>query len=116
MQASIFMQEIIIPPIGCQVKELLRVNFGENCVISRGFSDASGPRSFDLNPCNFRFCGFQVHDVYGAEIVTLPEMKASIPCHVAKISREFFRAAIYPAIMCFQHVIDVNGAHFEHIL
>lgn len=42
--------------------------------------------------------------------------KPALHGHFAEIPREFLRATIEHAIMRFQHVIDVNGAHVEHIL
>ncbi|GFY06346.1 hypothetical protein TNCV_2681341 [Trichonephila clavipes] len=48
-------------------------------------------------------------------IETLPDLKASIIGHVGEISRELLRATIENTIMGLRHVIDVNGAHIEHI-
>lgn len=116
LQTTVFMQDGATPHIGREVKELLRANFGENRVISRAFQDAWPPRSPDLNPCDFWLWGFLKDRVYSGGIRTIPELKASITRHVADIPRELLRATIAHAIMRFQRVIDVDGAHVEHIL
>ncbi|GFU75815.1 uncharacterized protein TNCV_1652751 [Trichonephila clavipes] len=115
LQTTIFMQDGAIHHIGRQVKALLSGNFGDNRVISRHFPDAwlCPP---DLNPCDFWLWGFLKDRVYSAGIRTLPDFKASIIRHVIEIPRELLRTTIENAVLRFQHVIDVNGAHIGHIL
>ncbi|GFU80297.1 uncharacterized protein TNCV_3520741 [Trichonephila clavipes] len=78
------------PRIGCQVKVLLSVKFGDN----RDYPDI------------FRIGGIRA----------LPDLKASIIRLVAEIPRELLRTTIENAIMRFQHIIDVSGAHIKHNL
>ncbi|GFW92863.1 uncharacterized protein TNCV_1736561 [Trichonephila clavipes] len=113
MHTTIFMLHGANPPIGCQVKALLSANFGDNRGISRYFPDAWPSRSPDLNPCDF---WLWEHHVCRGGIRTSSDLKASIMRHVAEIPRELLRATIENAAMRFQHVIDVSGAHIEHIL
>ncbi|GFW40190.1 uncharacterized protein TNCV_5118731 [Trichonephila clavipes] len=95
-------------------KALLSANFGDDRVISRHFPDAWPSSSFDFNPWDFLIL---IKDrVCRGGIMNLPDLKASIIHHVAEIPRELLRATIENAILCFQHVIDVSGAHIEHIL
>ncbi|GFV70605.1 hypothetical protein TNCV_3841861 [Trichonephila clavipes] len=54
--------------------------------------------------------------VYSGGIRTLSDLKASIVRSVAEILRELLHATTENARMRFQHVIDVNGAHIEHIV
>ncbi|GFV44141.1 uncharacterized protein TNCV_2770371 [Trichonephila clavipes] len=110
------MQDGETPHIGHQVKALLSANFGNNSVISRHFSVAWLFRSPDLNPCDFWLWGFLKDHVYSGGIRTLRDLEASIIHHEAEIPRELLCATIENAIMRYQHVIDVNGAHIEHIL
>ncbi|GFT27846.1 uncharacterized protein TNCV_10591 [Trichonephila clavipes] len=91
-------------------------NFGYNRVISRYFPDAWPSRSSDLNLYDFWLWGFLKYRVCRGRIRTLPDLKVSIVRHVAKIPRELLRAPIENVIMSFQRVIDINGAHIEHIL
>ncbi|GFQ90615.1 uncharacterized protein TNCT_212201 [Trichonephila clavata] len=86
LQTTIFMQDGVTPLIGRQDKALLSANFSDNHIISRHFR------------------------------MTLPDLQASIIRHVAEIPCELLCAAIEKAIMRFQYVIDVNGAHIEQIL
>ncbi|GFW34018.1 uncharacterized protein TNCV_287021 [Trichonephila clavipes] len=110
------MQDGVTPHIRHQVKALISANFGDNSVISRHFPDAWPSCSPDLNPCDLWLWGFIKDRIYSGGIRTLPDLKASIVHHVAEIHRELLRVAIKNAIKRFQYVIDVNGAHIEHIL
>ncbi|GFX04891.1 uncharacterized protein TNCV_2248741 [Trichonephila clavipes] len=47
---------------------------------------------------------------------TLPDLKASSIRYVVEISHELIRATIENAIMRLEHIIDVNGAHIQHIM
>ncbi|PRD27532.1 UNVERIFIED_CONTAM: hypothetical protein NCL1_35099 [Trichonephila clavipes] len=105
------MQDGATPHIGRQGKALLSANFGDNRVISRHFPDAWPSCPPALNPCDFWLWGFLKDRVYSGGIRTLPDLKDSIIRHVAEIPPEFLIATIQNAIMRFQHVIDVNGAH-----
>ncbi|GFW44630.1 uncharacterized protein TNCV_4481751 [Trichonephila clavipes] len=73
-------------------------------------------RSPDLNPCDFWLWESLRDRVCGGGIRTLPDLKASIIRHVADIPHELIHAINENAIMRFLYVIDVNGAHIEHIL
>ncbi|GFT35979.1 uncharacterized protein TNCV_4342891 [Trichonephila clavipes] len=116
LQTTIFTRDGATPHVGRRVKALISANFGDNSVISRHFSDAWPPRSPYLNPCDFWLWGFLNDSVYSRGIRDLPDLKNSIIRHVAEIPCELLRATIENAIMRFQHVIDVNGTHIEHIL
>ncbi|GFQ81453.1 uncharacterized protein TNCT_466291 [Trichonephila clavata] len=107
-------QDGATPHIGRQVKVLLSANFGES-LIYRHFPGARSSRSPDLSSSDFWMWGFLKDRVYRGGFRTLPDMKASLIRHVAEIS-ELLRVTIENAIMRFQHVIEVNGAHVEHIL
>ncbi|GFV96931.1 uncharacterized protein TNCV_4351441 [Trichonephila clavipes] len=96
---------------GHQVKALLSAKFGDNRVISQHFPDAWPSRSPDLNPCDFRLWGFLKDRIYSGGIRTFIDLTASIICHVVEIPPELLCAT-----MRYQLVIDVNGAHIEHIL
>ena len=47
--------------------------------------------------------------------MTVPELKASITRNVFSIDRETLRATVEHTKTRFEHVIDVNGMHIEHI-
>ncbi|GFX36073.1 uncharacterized protein TNCV_4215951 [Trichonephila clavipes] len=101
--------------IGREVKALLSANFGDN----RNYPDILRMHSlldYPLNPCDFWLWGFIKYRVCRGVIRTLPGLKASIIRHVAEIPHELLHATIENAIMLFEHVIDANGAHIEHIL
>ncbi|GFT51516.1 uncharacterized protein TNCV_51361 [Trichonephila clavipes] len=84
LQTTIFMQDGATPYVGRQVKELFSANFGDNSVISR-LPYTWPSRSPNLNPCDFWLRGFLKDRFYSGEIRTLPDLKASIKRHVAKI-------------------------------
>ncbi|GBN60654.1 hypothetical protein AVEN_14013-1 [Araneus ventricosus] len=78
-----------------------RAHFGDDRVISRSFLIAWPPRSSGLNSCYFWLWRFLKDYVYGGSIWTLPELKASITCHVSAIDRESLCLPIKHALtMC----------------
>lgn len=116
LQTTVFMQDGAPPHIARPVTALLRDHFGDDRIISRSFPTTWPPRSPDLNPCDFWLWGFLKDRVYGRSIRTVADLKASITRHVAAIDRETLRATIEHAITRFEHVLDVNGMHIEHVL
>ncbi|GFT80411.1 uncharacterized protein TNCV_2184651 [Trichonephila clavipes] len=113
LQTTIFMQDGATSIICRQVKALLSANFGLN---SDYFPGAWPSRSPNLNPRDFWLRRFLKDRVCRGGIRTLPDLKASSIRHLAEIPRELLRATFENAKMRFQQVIDVSGAHIEHIL
>ncbi|GFW41161.1 uncharacterized protein TNCV_842011 [Trichonephila clavipes] len=118
----LWLKESPVPSFLLQVVDQLHASWRfrgrqfDFCVMPRHFPDAWPSRSPELNPCDFWLGRFLKDSIYSGGIKTLPDLKASIIRHVAEIPRELLRAIIENAIMRFQHVIDVNKAHTEHIL
>ncbi|GBM40407.1 hypothetical protein AVEN_122627-1 [Araneus ventricosus] len=110
------MQDGTPPHIAQQVQELLRSHFEDDRVISRSSPTVWLSRSPDLNPRDFWLWGFLKDRVYEGNIRTLPELKASLTCHVSAIDRETLRTTIEHATVCFENVLDADGMHIEHIL
>ncbi|GFV54811.1 uncharacterized protein TNCV_3683361 [Trichonephila clavipes] len=116
LQIISFMQDGTTLHIGRQVKALLSVNFANNRVISRHFSGCMVFSFTRLKSCDFWFWRFIKLHTYRREIGTLPDLKVVLIHHEAEIPRELLRVTIENAIMRFQHVIDFNRLHIEHIL
>ncbi|GBM93786.1 hypothetical protein AVEN_131872-1 [Araneus ventricosus] len=105
------MQDGALPHIARAVQSLLRAHFGDDRVIARNFPTVWPPRSPELNHCDFWLWGSLKDRVYGGSIRTLPELKVSIKRHVTTIDRQTHRS-----IIRFDHVLDANGMHIEHML
>ncbi|GFV42205.1 uncharacterized protein TNCV_3164361 [Trichonephila clavipes] len=57
LERTIFMQDGAPPHIARRVKDLLRMSFGDDRVLSRHFHHAWPPRSPDLSPCDYWLWG-----------------------------------------------------------
>ncbi|GFQ96176.1 uncharacterized protein TNCT_708941 [Trichonephila clavata] len=83
--------------------------------MSRHFPDAWPSRSPVLNSFDLWLKGFVKDRVHREGIRTLPDLKINITRHVDKIPRKLLRTTHEKAIMRFQHIMNINGAHIELI-
>ena len=116
LEITVFTQGGASPLIVKLIKKLLQDTFVANRVKSRGLKNPWPPRSSDLNLCDFYVWGKQKDKVYGAQHVSVVELKSSITRHVRCVKIEILNAAVDHAILRFKHVVASGSSHIEHIV
>lgn len=92
--------------------QLLRESFGER-LISKGLFP---PRSPDLTPLDFYLWGSLKETVFSDNPKTLEALRANIENGIRNVSGNTLKSVFRNLIRRNKMCIEVNGAHFQHLL
>jgi len=116
LQQITFMQDGAPPHFTNPVREYLEQQFGEERIISRGFTNAWPARSPDLTPVDFWFWSYVKSLVYQRPPANFDQLRQAITAAVHSITPDQLRNAVYHTVDRMQILIDENGNHIEQLL